>query len=44
MNDEPNCALKNKCSAIKGGANHRKWPKAREEEILRFFARHTLAE
>ncbi len=43
MNDEPNCAFAKKCSATKGGANHRKWPKAREEEILRFLGRHTLS-
>jgi poly(3-hydroxybutyrate) depolymerase len=43
MSDETHCAFKNKCSAIKGAANHRKWPKAREEDILRFFAKHTLA-
>lgn len=42
MSDEPNCALPKKCTAIKGAANHRKWPKAREEEILRFLGRHTL--
>lgn len=40
---ETHCAFRNKCSEVKGAANHRKWPKAREEEILRFFARHTLS-
>lgn len=43
FSDEPNCALPKKCSAIKGAANHRKWPKTREAEILRFLGQHTLA-
>ena len=42
MSDEPNCALPKKCTETKGGANHRKWPKAREEEILRFLGKHSL--
>ena len=41
--EEPHCALKNKCSEIKGAANHRRWPKGREEEIVKFFAKHTLS-
>jgi len=41
--EEPHCALKNKCTKIKGAANHRRWPKGREEDVLRFFARHTLS-
>jgi poly(3-hydroxybutyrate) depolymerase len=41
--EEPSCAFSKKCTKIKGTANHRRWPKAREAEILRFFARHALA-
>ncbi|HEY4120207.1 MAG TPA: PHB depolymerase family esterase [Byssovorax sp.] len=41
--DEPNCAFKNKCSEVKGTANHRRWPKGKEDEILKFFAKHALA-
>lgn len=41
--DEPNCALRNKCPEIKGAANHRRWPKNREPEILRELSRHTLS-
>lgn len=41
--EEPHCALKNKCTEIKGSAHHRRWPKGREEEILKFFAKHTLS-
>jgi pimeloyl-ACP methyl ester carboxylesterase len=41
--EEANCTLKNKCTELKGVANHRRWPKAREEDILKFFARHTLS-
>jgi pimeloyl-ACP methyl ester carboxylesterase len=40
--EEPNCALPKKCSDVKGAANHRRWPKGREDDILRFFARHSL--
>lgn len=40
--DEPSCALNKKCTAIVGTANHRRWPKGREEDIVRFLARHTL--
>ena len=40
--DEPNCAVEKKCTAIVGNANHRRWPKTREEDMLRFFARRTL--
>ena len=41
--EEPACAFKNKCSDEKGQANHRRWPKQNEDEILHFFGRHTLA-
>lgn len=41
--DEPNCALEKKCTAIVGTANHRRWPKTREDDMLRFFARRTLS-
>jgi hypothetical protein len=41
--EEPHCALKNRCSSIKGSASHARWPKSRETDILRFFAGRTLA-
>ena len=40
--DEPNCTVKNKCSKLKGSAHHRRWPKGREEALLKFFAGRTL--
>jgi dienelactone hydrolase len=40
---EPSCALDKKCTTIVGTAYHRRWPKGREEDVLRFFARHTLS-
>jgi len=40
--EEPSCALNKKCTAIVGTANHHRWPKGREEDIMRFLARHTL--
>lgn len=42
-NEEPHCALRNKCPEIKGAANHRRWPKNREIDMLRALARHTLS-
>lgn len=41
--EEVNCAMKNKCTKGKGTANHERWPRGREEDILRFFARHALS-
>lgn len=41
--EELHCALKNKCSKAKGTANHERWPKGREEDILRFFSKHALS-
>lgn len=41
--EETNCALEKKCTAIVGTANHRRWPKTREDDMLRFFARRTLS-
>lgn len=41
--DERSCSLDKKCTAIVGSALHRRWPKAREEDMLRFLARHTLS-
>jgi len=40
--DEPSCTLEKKCTAIVGTALHKRWPKAREGDVLRFFARYTL--
>jgi hypothetical protein len=41
--DEPSCSLDRKCTVVVGTALHRRWPKAREDDMLRFFARHTLS-
>lgn len=41
--EELHCAMKAKCSKGKGTANHERWPKGREEDILRFFAKHALS-
>jgi dienelactone hydrolase len=41
--DEPSCAFSRKCTKVSGTANHLRWPKTREADILRFFARHALA-
>lgn len=40
--EEPSCAQKKKCSDERGTANHHRWPRERDAEILRFFARHAL--
>ena len=40
---ELHCAMKNKCTKTKGTVNHGRWPKGREEDILRFLARHALS-
>ncbi|MEZ4308686.1 MAG: hypothetical protein R3F14_11630 [Polyangiaceae bacterium] len=41
--EELHCAMRNKCSKAKGTANHARWPKGREEDVLRFFAKHALS-
>jgi len=41
--EEVHCALSNKCSKVKGSALHARWPKGREDDMLRFLARHTLS-
>ena len=43
IGEELHCSTKNKCSKGKGTANHERWPKGREEDILRFFAKHALS-
>jgi len=40
--EEPSCAVKNKCSPKRAEGNHHRWPKGREGDILAFFARHAL--
>lgn len=40
---ELHCAMKNKCTKTKGTVNHERWPKGREEDILRFLAKHALS-
>jgi poly(3-hydroxybutyrate) depolymerase len=39
VEEEPNCAFKNKCTPRKSEGNHRRWPKGREATMLAFFAR-----
>lgn len=41
--EEPLCAVRNKCTERKGAANHARWPKPREEDMVRFLGRHSLA-
>ncbi|MDC3960339.1 hypothetical protein KEG38_41180 [Polyangium jinanense] len=41
--EEPSCAIDKKCTKIVGTALHRRWPKGREEDLLRFLSRHTLS-
>lgn len=41
--EDLHCAMKNKCSKAKGTSNHERWPKGREEDILRFLAKHALS-
>ncbi|RLB62325.1 MAG: hypothetical protein DRI90_09300 [Deltaproteobacteria bacterium] len=41
---EPTCVLsKNRCRVKKGTANHNRWPKGRETEMLEFMSRYSLA-
>jgi dienelactone hydrolase len=40
--EEPNCTVRNKCTARKGTGHHQRWPKEREERILRFLGDHLL--
>ena len=40
--EESNCSVKNKCTPLKSDGNHRRWPKGREGDLLRFFSRHAL--
>jgi dienelactone hydrolase len=39
---ETHCLPKNNCSEKKGLANHTRWPKTREKELLEALSRHTL--
>ena len=39
---EPACATRNKCTPKRATANHHRFPKGREKELLRFFSSHTL--
>lgn len=41
--EEPSCTVRNRCTKSKGSLHHARWPKPREEQILRFFAAHSLA-
>ncbi len=40
--EEPHCALGNRCRRSRGTANHHRWPRSREPELLEFLARYQL--
>ena len=40
--EEPACTLGRRCSGQKAEANHHRWPKEREGDVLDFFARYSL--
>ncbi len=41
--EEPSCTVRNKCTPKKAEANHHRWPKTREADVLAFLAGHVLA-
>ncbi|MFO0553226.1 MAG: hypothetical protein U0271_32875 [Polyangiaceae bacterium] len=43
VREEPNCAVSPQCTAKKGEANHHRWPKGREKDVLNFLGAHSLA-
>jgi dienelactone hydrolase len=40
--EEPACILGRRCSGQKAAANHSRWPKEREADVLDFFGRYRL--
>lgn len=42
IEEEPSCAVKNRCTPKRAEGNHHRWPKGREGDILAFFKRHAL--
>lgn len=42
VKEESFCATKATCGPKKGNANHNRWPKGREKDLLSFFANHRL--
>jgi hypothetical protein len=40
--EEPSCAVKNRCTPKRAEGNHHRFPKGREGDILAFFKRHAL--
>jgi len=40
--EEPACILGRRCSGQKAAANHSRWPKEREGDLLDFFGRYSL--
>jgi poly(3-hydroxybutyrate) depolymerase len=42
VKEETNCAVRNKCSKKRGEANHHRWPKGREKDVLTFLSGHVL--
>jgi len=41
--EEPHCTLRARCPEAKGAVHHNRWPKSREEDLLRFFAARSLS-
>ena len=40
--EEPACVIGKRCSGQKAEANHNRWPKERESDVLDFFGRYSL--
>lgn len=40
--EEPSCTVRNKCGPKKGEANHHRWPKGREKDLLAFLGGYVL--
>lgn len=40
--EEPSCTVRNKCTPKKAEANHHRWPKGREKEVLGFLGGYVL--
>ncbi len=41
--EEPACAVRNKCTPKRAEAQHHRWPKDREKDVLGFLASHVLS-
>lgn len=40
--EEPSCAVRNKCTPKKAEANHHRWPKGKEKDVLGFLGGYVL--